>query len=232
LRLVLLGAPGAGKGTIAKTMSQRLHAVHISTGDMLREAVAEGTQVGLAAKSYMDAGDLVPDDVVVGVLLERIEKPDCAAGFVLDGFPRTVPQADALQRGLAERGLSLDLVIDLVVPEETVIQRLSGRRQCKACGAIFHVTNMPPKVEGVCDACGGELYQRDDDKPATIRERLATFAQKTAPLREFYDGLGLARDLDASVGPEETYQGLVALLTAEGLLSAEGAGGAGGVRAA
>lgn len=218
MKIVLLGAPGAGKGTVAKMMAERLGVVHISTGDMLREAVAAGTPVGLKAKSYMDAGDLVPDDVVVGVLMERIQKDDCKAGFVLDGFPRTVPQAEALEKGLADMGLSLDLVVDLVVGEEVVVQRLSGRRQCRDCGAIYHVQNMPPKVDGVCDRCGGRLYQRDDDKPETIRERLRTFEEKTKPLRELYDGAGLRRTIDASVGPEETYQAVVDLLTAEGVL--------------
>lgn len=193
MKLIFLGPPGVGKGTIAKMMVEKSGIIQISTGDLLRAAVRGGTEHGLKAKEYMDYGSLVPDELVIKLLKERICKPDCANGFILDGFPRTILQAEALDSS----GLEIDKVLNFVANKETIIQRLSGRRTCKKCGAIFHVTNIPPKVEGVCDKCGGELFQRDDDKPEAIENRLAVYGKQTAPLIDYYKKRGNLVDVDA-----------------------------------
>lgn len=193
MKLIFLGPPGVGKGTIAKMMVEKSGIIQISTGDLLRAAVKGGTEPGLKAKEYMDYGSLVPDELVIKLLKERICKPDCANGFILDGFPRTILQAEALDSS----GLEIDKVLNFVANKETIIQRLSGRRTCKKCGAIFHVTNIPPKVEGVCDKCGGELFQRDDDKPEAIENRLAVYGKQTAPLIDYYKKRGNLVDVDA-----------------------------------
>lgn len=196
MKLILLGPPGAGKGTQAKMLVERFGIPQISTGDILRAAVSEGTPMGLKAKECMDAGALVPDEVVVGIVKERLQQGDCVKGFILDGFPRTVPQADALTESLAELGRELDAVISLDVDVEALVERLTGRRTCGTCGAGFHVKFDAPKVAGRCDKCGGELLQRDDDQEATIRNRLEVYHQQTAPLVDYYAGAGLLTAVD------------------------------------
>ncbi|HPM78401.1 MAG TPA: adenylate kinase [bacterium] len=209
MRLVMLGPPGAGKGTQAQALIDKFAIPQISTGDMLRAAVKEGTALGVEAKKFMNAGKLVPDEVIVGLIRERIQGADCGNGFLLDGFPRTVNQADALAKMLDEFGIGLDHVVSIEVPDEELVGRLTGRWTCRGCNAMYHVKSMPPKKEGVCDKCGGELYQRDDDKEATIRQRLATYHANTKPLIDYYrhesllrevDGLGTPADIAKRVG--------------------------------
>ncbi|GAA4201175.1 adenylate kinase [Actinocatenispora rupis] len=202
MRLVLVGPPGAGKGTQAEFIAAHLSAPKISTGDILRANVADGTELGREAKGYMDAGELVPDQVVINMVRGRLAEPDAEDGFLLDGFPRTVPQAQELDKMLADLGTGLDLVLELVVEEEEVIRRLSGRRTCRGCGKIWHVEFDPPARSGACDRCGGELFQRDDDKPETIAERLRVYARDTQPLVAYYAAQGKLVGLDA-VGPVE-----------------------------
>ncbi|RLA86133.1 MAG: adenylate kinase [Deltaproteobacteria bacterium] len=191
MNLVLLGPPGSGKGTQAKRLSERLGIPHISTGDILREAVREGTALGKEAKRFMDEGKLVPDEVVIGIVKERLRGEDCEKGAIFDGFPRTVAQAEALDRIMEELGRRVDRVIDIEVSEEEVLRRLTGRRTCKNCGAMYHVVFNPPKEPGVCDRCGGELYQRDDDREETIRERLRVYREQTEPLIDYYRSKGI-----------------------------------------
>ena len=186
MNVILLGAPGAGKGTQAEVISARLGIPTISTGNMLRAAVKEGTEYGLKAKAAMDSGALVSDDIVIGILKDRIAQDDCKKGFILDGFPRTVPQAEALDA----MGVKIDKVIELAVDEELIKKRLTGRRVCLKCGATYHVTNKAPKVEGVCDVCGEQLAIRKDDEPATVIDRLKTYHEKTAPLKDYYEAQG------------------------------------------
>jgi adenylate kinase len=191
LNVVLLGAPGSGKGTQAERIAPAFGLPHISTGDMLRAAVAQGADLGLAAKRHMDAGGLVPDEVVVGIIRERLAEDDAAGGFLLDGFPRTLEQAGALDATLAQSGRALTHVLLFDVPEEELVRRLSGRRTCRSCGKGYHLVFDPPKVDGVCDKCGGELFQRDDDNEATVRKRLAVYGQQTEPLVGYYADHGL-----------------------------------------
>jgi len=190
MKLILLGPPGAGKGTQAKFLTERFDIPQISTGDILRAAVKDGTPLGVKAKEYMDAGALVPDEVVVGIVQDRLREADCGAGFILDGFPRTVPQADALQQSLKELDKDLDAVISLEVDTEALVERLTGRRTCRECGRGYHVKFDPPKVEKQCD-CGGELFQRDDDQDGTIRNRLQVYVDQTSPLIDYYSEVGL-----------------------------------------
>ena len=182
MKLILLGAPGAGKGTQAEVICNALNIPAISTGNIIREALRLGTEMGLKAKSFMDAGQLVPDDVVIGIIKERLAKDDCANGFILDGFPRTIPQAEALDA----MGIIIDKVIDIEVPDEKIAARMSGRRVCKDCGASYHLEYKAPESEGVCDACSGELVQRKDDAPETVLDRLAVYHEQTEPLVEYY----------------------------------------------
>lgn len=196
MKLILLGPPGAGKGTQAKMLTDQFGIPQISTGDILRTAVKEGTPMGVKAKAFMDAGGLVPDEVVVGIVRERLQKSDCAGGFILDGFPRTVAQADALKETLQQLGKNLDAVISLEVDVEALVERLTGRRTCKACGRGYHIKFDPPKVAGTCDICGGELIQRDDDKEETIRKRLEVYHQQTAPLVAYYRTDSLLTSVD------------------------------------
>ena len=182
MKLIFLGAPGAGKGTQAEKVSEYLNIPTISTGNIIREALKNGTEMGLKAKSYMDAGALVPDEVVIGIIQERLAQPDCENGFILDGFPRTIPQAEALDR----MGIHIDRIIDIEVPDETIAQRVSGRRVCAACGSSYHIDYKKPTVEGVCDRCGGTLVQRKDDQPETVKERLAVYHEQTEPLKAYY----------------------------------------------
>ncbi len=211
MKLMLLGAPGAGKGTQAKRLSADRAIPQISTGDMLRSAVAKGTQMGVEAKRYMDAGGLVPDEVVIGIVRERLAESDAAVGFILDGFPRTVAQAEALAGFVP-----LDAVVNIAVPSEMVVARLSGRRTCKACGAIYHVVSSAPSVEGVCDACGGELYQRSDDNETSIRERLRQYADKTAPLVAWYGERGVLLDVEGTGSPDDVYARVQSALEGSG----------------
>ncbi len=194
--IILLGPPGVGKGTQGARLRDRYHIPLISMGDILREAVREGTPLGKEAKSYMDKGELVPDDVVVGIVGERLKGEDCSRGFILDGFPRTIAQAEALERLLEKEGKEITHVILLDVPEDEIIRRLSGRRLCKVCGAAYHLVFNPPKEEGRCDRCGGELYQRDDDNEETIKARLEVYHSQTTPLVEYYEKKGLLRRVD------------------------------------
>ncbi|MBI5572777.1 MAG: adenylate kinase [Desulfomonile tiedjei] len=202
MRIVLLGGPGSGKGTQAKKLTETYSVPQISTGDIFRAALKEGTPMGLKAKTYMDKGELVPDDVVIGVVEERLSKPDLGKGYMLDGFPRTLPQAQALDGMLQRLGQNLDHAVLVDVPDEELVARLAGRRTCRNsdCGAMFHVMFNAPKKEGICDKCGSELYQRDDDSEATIRERLKVYNKQTAPLIDFYDKKTLLRRV-AGVGP-------------------------------
>jgi adenylate kinase len=195
-RVVLLGPPGAGKGTQAKLLQDEFGACQISTGDILRKAVAEQTPLGKEAAEYINRGALVPDDVIVNLVAERLKERDCGKGFILDGFPRTIPQAQGLDRILKTMGLSLNGVLSVQVPEGIIIERLAGRRTCRSCGALSHMVFKPPKKAGVCDRCGGELYQRDDDREETIANRLKVYEKQTAPLANYYGERGLLREID------------------------------------
>jgi adenylate kinase len=196
MNLILLGPPGAGKGTQAKMLTEEYSIPQISTGDILRAAVKEGTPMGIKAKAFMDSGGLVPDAVVVGIVRERLQKSDCAQGFILDGFPRTVPQADALRETLALLGKDLDAVVSLEVDTEALVERLTGRRSCKGCGRGYHIRFDPSSRVDRCDSCGGELIQRDDDREETIRHRLAVYREQTAPLIDYYQNQGLLVRVD------------------------------------
>ncbi len=188
MRIILLGAPGAGKGTQAATLHEELNAPHIATGDLFRAALSQGTPLGMEAKSYMDRGELVPDDVTVRMLLERISQPDASGGYILDGFPRSIGQAEALSSALSERSEGIDKVLLVDVSEDELVRRLSGRWICRTCQTPYHAVNNPPRSSGVCDADGGELYQRDDDKPETVMNRLTVYKDQTAPLIDYYEG--------------------------------------------
>lgn len=212
MRLILLGPPGAGKGTQATRLVEKHGIPQISTGDILRAAVREGTPLGKTAKSYMDSGKLVPDSVVIGIIEERLKAKDCAKGYILDGFPRTVAQADALTAAVAKMGQKIDHVLSVEVPNEELVQRLAGRRTCKGCGAMYHVRFSPPKAAGTCDKCGGELFQRDDDQEATIRSRLKVYDEQTAPLIAYYRKAGLLRPIDGKGGMEEILGRITAVL--------------------
>lgn len=196
MKLILLGAPGAGKGTQAEVISEKLAIPAVSTGNIIREALANGTEMGLKAKSFIDAGQLVPDDVVIGIIKERLAKDDCANGFILDGFPRTIPQAEALDT----MGVTIDRVISIEVEDEKIVRRMSGRRVCKACGSSYHLEYKKPAHDGVCNACGGELVQRKDDHPDTVLDRLHVYHEQTEPLKDYYEKKGILRIV---VGQEE-----------------------------
>ena len=196
MNIILLGPPGAGKGTQAKMLIGKYQIPQISTGDILRAAVKEGTALGKEAKSFMDKGQLVPDSVVIGIVEERIQEPDCTKGYMLDGFPRTVPQAEALDGMLSKLSAGIDHVVSIEVANDELVKRLTGRRTCRECGAGYHVMFDPPKVEGVCDKCGGELYQRDDDNEQTVRSRLNVYESQTLPLIDYYKAQGKIRPID------------------------------------
>lgn len=210
MKLILLGAPGAGKGTQAEVICEKLGIPAISTGNIIREALKNGTEMGLRAKSYMESGALVPDEVVIGIIKERLQKDDCKNGFILDGFPRTVPQAAALD----EMGVEIDRVIDIEVADEAIERRLSGRRVCESCGASYHVDYKPPKAEGVCDKCGGKLIIRKDDQPETVRDRLATYHEQTEPLKDFYSKKGKLRIVEGQGEVADTTKLTLAALEA------------------
>lgn len=217
MKFVFLGPPGVGKGTYSSRLAPMLGIAHISTGDMFREEVEEGTALGLKLKGIMERGDLVPDEIVIDALKERIKKPDCRLGFILDGFPRTIEQAEAL-----DKMFKIDLVLNIQMPEDILIEKISARRVCRECGDIYNVADihrkgidmppMLPKVAGKCDKCGGELYQRSDDKPAVIKERLLTYKKETKPLIDYYRKRGLLKDFKATAGPEKVVPKIVGLL--------------------
>ena len=212
MNLILLGPPGAGKGTQAQRIIERYRIPQISTGDMLRAAVKEGTPLGKKAKSFMDQGQLVPDGVVIGIIDERLKASDCNAGFILDGFPRTIAQAEALQTILPKTGKSIDHVINIEVESEELIHRLTGRQTCKNCGAMFHILFHTPKQEGICDRCGGMLYQRDDDKEETIRTRLKEYQKQTAPLIEYYQLKDMLRSIQGVGSQDQIFERIFRLL--------------------
>jgi len=212
MNLIMLGAPGAGKGTQAKLLIEKYSIPQISTGDMLRAAVAAGTDLGKKAKEYMEKGQLVPDEVVIGLIEERLKESDCDKGFILDGFPRTVAQAEALEKVLEKLGKKIDHVISIEVPEEELLKRLTGRRTCKKCGAMYHVVFNPPKQEGVCDKCGGELYQRADDNEETVKSRLNVYNSQTKPLIDFYAQRGLLRNINGTGDIQGIFAEIVKLL--------------------
>ncbi|HPQ80958.1 MAG TPA: adenylate kinase [bacterium] len=219
VRVILMGPPGCGKGTQGKKLEAKFGIPQLSTGDMLRKAVRDGTPVGMKAKGFMDEGKLVPDEVIIGIMKERLAAPDCDRGYILDGFPRTVEQARALDGLFSESGQDLTAVVNLDVDDEEVVRRLSGRRQCRKCGTGFHVSFNRPKVEGVCDACGGELYQRDDDNEKTIRERLEVYNRQTAPLLAYYEEKGLLYSTPGSGSIDDIF-GRTCSLIEKGLAAA------------
>jgi len=214
MNLILLGPPGAGKGTQAQMIVERYHIPQISTGDILRKAVKEATPLGTKAKTFMDQGQLVPDEVVIGIIDERLRATDCKPGFILDGFPRTIAQAEALQPILVNMGRSIDHVINIKVNAEELVRRLTGRRTCRSCGAMFHLLFHRPKAEGICDRCGGTLYQREDDKEETIRTRLKEYEKQTAPLIQYYKLKNYLRSIQGVGGQEEIFARIVRLLDA------------------
>ena len=199
MNLILLGAPGAGKGTQAEILCERLNIPTISTGNMIREALQSGTEMGLKAKSFIEAGQLVPDEVVIGIVRERLTQDDCKNGFILDGFPRTIPQAEALDR----MGVTIDRVVDINVPDEVIARRVSGRRVCLDCGNTYHIETKKPRVDGVCDRCGNTLVQRKDDQPETVQERLSVYHEQTEPLRDYYAAAGKLLVMDGQMGIQE-----------------------------
>ena len=212
LNIILMGPPGAGKGTQAKKIIDGFHLPHISTGDMFREAIAKGTPLGLQAKAIIERGDLVPDEITIGLVKERLSQPDCEHGYLLDGFPRTIPQAEALKVMGPEIGRAVNLVIDITVPDEELVRRIAGRRVCPSCGASFHITDMKPKVEGICDRCGAALIQRKDDNAESLKVRLANYYTSTQPLVDFYKGEGLYHHFDGMVGHVALYEAIEKLL--------------------
>ena len=208
MKLILLGAPGAGKGTQAEILCKKLGIPSISTGNILRAAIKDGTPTGVQAKSYIDAGKLVPDEVIIGIVNERLSQDDCAKGYILDGVPRTIAQAEALEKA----GIQFDAVVSIEISEDEILRRMSGRRVCEACGSSYNVEAVPPRVEGVCDNCGGKLIQRKDDTPETVRERLKVYHTETEPLVGFYAQRGLLRSVAVNGTKEETAQAILAAL--------------------
>lgn len=214
MKIIMLGAPGAGKGTQAKKIADKYQIPHISTGDIFRANIKEGTELGKKAKTFMDAGKLVPDELTIDLLMDRISRPDCANGYVLDGFPRTIPQAESLETALEKRGEKIDYAINVEVPDENIIRRMGGRRACLNCGATYHVVYIPTKVEGICDRCGSELVLRDDDKPETVKKRLDVYHEQTQPLIEFYSQRGGLVNVDGTRDMEVVFADIVEILGA------------------
>lgn len=214
MKIIMLGAPGAGKGTQAKKIAEKYGIPHISTGDIFRANIKGGTELGMKAKSYMDQGQLVPDDVTIGMLLDRISEADCANGYVLDGFPRTIPQAESLAKALSDRGEKMDYAIDVDVPDEAIVTRMAGRRACLKCGATYHIVYNAPKTEGVCDVCGEKLVLRDDDKPETVQKRLTVYHDQTQPLIEYYKEAGILATVDGTKDLNKVFEDIVNVLGA------------------
>ncbi|BAW30646.1 adenylate kinase [Methanosarcina thermophila] len=212
MNIIIFGPPGAGKGTQAKKMVDFYGIPQISTGDILRANVREGTELGLAAKAYMDKGELVPDEVLIGIIKNRLKEKDCEKGFILDGYPRTIPQADALATILDEINKPIDVVLNLEVPDEELVERVSGRLMCGNCGASYHRTFNPPRKEGICDVCGGELFQRDDDKEEAVKNRLTVYKRQTQPLIDYYAKKSLLVSLDGTKGIDEVFEDIKAIL--------------------
>lgn len=212
MKIIMLGAPGAGKGTQAKKIAEKYGIPHISTGDIFRANIKEGTELGKKAKTYMDQGLLVPDDLVVDLVVDRLKQDDCKKGYVLDGFPRTIPQAQRLDEELAKVGDRMEYAIDVDVPDENIINRMGGRRACVGCGATYHIVYNPTKVEGICDACGEKLILRDDDKPETVQKRLGVYHEQTQPLIDYYTKAGILKKVDGTVDMEEVFRNIVQIL--------------------
>ncbi len=212
MKVVMLGAPGAGKGTQAKIIAEKYQIPHVSTGDIFRANIKEGTELGMEAKGYMDKGLLVPDELTVKILLDRVAAEDCKNGYVLDGFPRTIPQAEVLDKALQELNEKLDFAINVDVPDENIISRMAGRRACLKCGATYHVVNIPPKTEGICDNCGQELVLREDDKEETVAKRLQVYHEQTKPLIDYYEKQGILKDVDGTQSMEAVSEAIVKLL--------------------
>ena len=214
MKIIMLGAPGAGKGTQAKKIADKYQVPHISTGDIFRANIKNGTELGMKAKTYMDQGLLVPDELVVDLVVDRLGQEDCANGCVLDGFPRTIPQAESLDAALAAKGEAIDYAIDVDVPDENIINRMSGRRACVGCGATYHIVHIPTKVEGVCDRCGESLILRDDDKPETVKKRLDVYHAQTQPLIDYYTSKNVLKSVDGTQDMEAVFQAIVDILGA------------------
>ncbi len=214
MKIIMLGAPGAGKGTQAKQIAAKYSIPHISTGDIFRANIKNGTDLGKKAKEYMDQGLLVPDELTCDLVMDRIAQDDAKNGFVLDGFPRTIPQAEALDAALTKIGQSMDFAIDVDVPDENIINRMSGRRACLNCGATYHIVSIPPKKEGICDSCGNELVLREDDKPETVKKRLDVYHDQTQPLIDYYNGKGILKSVDGTQPMEKVFEDITAILGA------------------
>ena len=212
MKIIMLGAPGAGKGTQAKKIADKYSIPHISTGDIFRANIKEGTELGQKAKGYMDQGLLVPDELVVDLVVDRVKKEDCKNGYVLDGFPRTIPQAESLDAALAELNEKIDYALNIDVPDDNIINRMSGRRACVGCGATYHVVNMPPKKEGICDHCGEKLVLREDDKPETVKKRLQVYHDQTKPLIEYYDKKGSLLTVDGTLDINVVFEKITEVL--------------------
>ena len=212
MKIIMLGAPGAGKGTQAKKIAAQYSIPHISTGDIFRANIKNNTELGQKAKTYMDKGELVPDSLVVDLIMDRFKEADCANGYVLDGFPRTIPQAEALDNALKANGEKVDCAINVEVPDENIINRMSGRRACVGCGATYHIKYNPTKVEGVCDACGEKLILRDDDKPETVKNRLSVYHEQTQPLIDYYNKAGVLAEVDGTKDMEDVFKDIVNIL--------------------
>jgi adenylate kinase len=214
MKIIMLGAPGAGKGTQAKQIAGKYGIPHISTGDIFRANIKNGTELGKKAKEYMDQGLLVPDELTCDLVMDRIAQDDCAKGFVLDGFPRTIPQAEALDAALTKIGQTMDFAIDVDVPDENIVSRMSGRRACLDCGATYHIVSLPPKTEGKCDNCGSDLVLRDDDKPETVQKRLTVYHEQTQPLIDYYKKQGILKSVDGTQPMEQVFSSIVDILGA------------------
>ena len=214
MKIIMLGAPGAGKGTQAKMIAEKYGIPHVSTGDIFRANIKNGTELGMEAKKYMDQGQLVPDELTVKILLDRVAQDDCKNGYVLDGFPRTIPQAEVLDKALTELGDAIDFAIDVNVPDENIVKRMSGRRACLSCGTTYHIEHIPPKKEGICDKCGQELVLRDDDKPETVLNRLKVYHDQTQPLIDYYTKAGILKTVDGTVDINDVFAAIVEILGA------------------
>lgn len=212
MKIVMLGAPGAGKGTQAKLIAEKYQIPHVSTGDIFRANIQNGTELGMEAKKYMDQGLLVPDELTVKILLDRVSQEDCKDGYVLDGFPRTIPQAEVLDGALDKLGEKIDYAVNVDVPDENIVKRMSGRRACLKCGATYHIEHVPPKSEGVCDSCGSELVLRDDDRPETVLNRLKVYHDQTQPLIDFYSEKGVLKDVDGTLDMQDVFRAITDIL--------------------